>query len=209
MLLWAPGDGFVVDEKPELDDETVRERMLTFIRQNPGTGWTKVEEATPGLGTTARMKIRDGLLRDGQIVNVGKDGDGHEVAFAELFEGKRARLYVADDPTIAYLTPEPGAVQGRLALTAPAAVQRRGSVVGAGDETQPPPAPLPLEGAGWAGAVQSPTEPPLEGTATESPGAVAEPTAYADLSPEEQARLDYFESTYGDDPFTDDWKEEA
>ena len=53
---WADGEGFAVDDSPELDDDTLAEQILAFIGENPGTGWAKVEKATPGIERPAPAK---------------------------------------------------------------------------------------------------------------------------------------------------------
>jgi putative DNA primase/helicase len=39
-LTWADGEGFAIEDKPELDDATVAEQILAALRANPGLGWT-------------------------------------------------------------------------------------------------------------------------------------------------------------------------
>ncbi len=56
----------------DLTDETIAEQIVDFISANRGTGWTHVEEATPGVGVVRRRAVRDGLLKAGRIVNVVK-----------------------------------------------------------------------------------------------------------------------------------------
>jgi hypothetical protein len=109
QLLWAEAEGFEVEELPELDDETIAAQLLAAIRGNPGTGWTRVEEATPGVSRERRREIRDGLLVRGEIVNLGKDENGEPVLLDHCPERKAARLYPPDDPTIAHLRPSRGA----------------------------------------------------------------------------------------------------
>jgi hypothetical protein len=109
QLTWAEGEGFNVEEKEELDDETLAEQILAAIRHDPGKGWARIEEATPGVNRQRRMAVRDGLLSRGQIVNVGKDVDGEPLALAHCPERRPARLYPVDDPTIGHLLPASGA----------------------------------------------------------------------------------------------------
>jgi hypothetical protein len=108
-LLWAEGDGFTVEEKPELDDEGIVEKIIEAVDADPGMGVTKLEEATPGVGKERRKKVRDGLLADGRIVNVGKDENGQEVALDRVVERVPARLFLAHDPTISHLRRDSGA----------------------------------------------------------------------------------------------------
>ena len=139
-LAWTDGEGFAVEDKPELDDETIGEQILAAILENPGTAWGKVEEATPGVNRQRRREVRDGLLVAGEIVNVAKV-DGVEVLLTECVERKPTRLFLAGDPTIAHLRPESGAV---AAQSAPAG--------GTGGPAQLRRAPRPIGGAGVGAA---------------------------------------------------------
>ena len=112
-LEWAPGKSFVVSEKPEVDDETIGDALVAAIRENPGTGWTKIAAAAKGIRDERRRSVRDGLFADGLIVNVVRR-DGVEVAIRECPQGAPARLYLADDPTIAHLIPDSDAVGTQL-----------------------------------------------------------------------------------------------
>jgi AAA domain len=94
-LAWAGVDGFTIEEKDELDDDTLAEQLKAFIGRNPGTGWTPVEQATPGVAREQRKAVRDRLLSDGEIVNVGKDGMSHEVALDHVPAKRAARLFPA------------------------------------------------------------------------------------------------------------------
>jgi AAA domain-containing protein len=110
QLLWADGDGFQLEEKDELDDETLAEQIATFIGGNPGTGWGKVEEATPGVNRQRRRDVRDGLFASGRILNVKRKKGELESALDKVEEAAPSHLYLADDPTISHLRPESGAV---------------------------------------------------------------------------------------------------
>jgi len=143
-LVWTDGDGFAVEEKPELDDETLAAQILDAVGRNGGTTWGKVEEATPGVNRQRRMDVRDGLLASGQLVNVGRGEDGADVALRSLVEGKPARLYLADDPAIKHLLPALGAVGEQ---PAPA--------TGATGLPRLLPAPAPI-GSGGVGAAAAP-----------------------------------------------------
>jgi hypothetical protein len=104
-LLWTEeGEGFTVEDKPELDDDAIRAELLDYVRQNPGTGWTPVDAATEGRAETKR-RLRDGLLAGGELVNIGKDASGQDVALDHIVKRKPSQLYVADDPTIRHLRP--------------------------------------------------------------------------------------------------------
>jgi hypothetical protein len=56
-----------------------------------------------------RRAVRDGLLRDGRIANVVKAENGELVRIDHCPERRPARLYLADDPTISHLRPDPAA----------------------------------------------------------------------------------------------------
>jgi hypothetical protein len=96
-LVWADGDGFEVEDKPVIDDDTVAGMILTAVRDDPGAAWRAVEDATPGVGTARRRGIRDRMLEGGQLLNV-VDG----VPLDHCPARKPARLYAHDDPTIAH-----------------------------------------------------------------------------------------------------------
>jgi hypothetical protein len=109
QLVWADGEGFRLEDTAEVDDETLAEQIIAAIAAEPGIGWTRIEEATPGVARKRRRDIRDRLLRDGRIVNVVKGKDGAEVALDSCPERRPASLYVGDDPTISHLRPASGA----------------------------------------------------------------------------------------------------
>jgi hypothetical protein len=113
-LTWAVGESFAVEEKQELEDDTLANQIVSFVHEHPGTGWTKVEEATPGVNAERRRGIRDRLLGDGQLVNLVKL-EGVETLLDHCEERKTAHLYDAADPVIAHLRPDPDAVQTQSA----------------------------------------------------------------------------------------------
>jgi AAA domain/Bifunctional DNA primase/polymerase, N-terminal len=108
-LKWTDGEAFAVDEKPEVSDDDIAERILAAVAANPGTGWTAVAEAVTGIQRNRRTTIRDRLLSDQKIVNVAKE-NGHDVALDHCAQGRPAHLYLASDPTISKLRPNPGEV---------------------------------------------------------------------------------------------------
>lgn len=112
-LRWADGAGFEVEEKPEMTPEQIAEMILAAVAANPGTGWTRVEEATPGVKSQTRRGVRDDLLRRGLLINIGK-GDK---LLDHVPERQAARLYLADDPTIQHLRPDPDADGTQTAST--------------------------------------------------------------------------------------------
>jgi hypothetical protein len=107
-LVWSDGDGFALEDKPELDDNALADLIIAAITENPGAGWTKVEAAVRGTRNDRKRAVRDGLLRDGRILNVVKQ-DGVEVALDHCPERSPARLYLPEDPTISHLRPGRGA----------------------------------------------------------------------------------------------------
>jgi hypothetical protein len=145
-LNWTDGDNYEVDEKPEITDDDIAAQILAYVSANPGTGWTKVEEATPGVQRQRRRTIRDRLFGDGVIVNIVKQ-DGHDVALDHCPERRQARLYRASDPTISHLRPDPGAAG---AQTAP-------STDGAPTASAPL-RPDPKEGAGGGADAGGPSD---------------------------------------------------
>jgi hypothetical protein len=145
-LLWADGDGFTVEEPNEIDDETLAEQILAFIRENPGTSWTPAENAAAGVRRERRKAVRDALLADRKIVNVVKQA-GELVVISACPARQRSRLHLAGDPTVRQLRPGAGA-DG--AQAAPAA---------AGDpESVPAPCAPPLKGLRDAGADHPPPQ---------------------------------------------------
>ncbi len=167
-LIWTPGEGFAVEESEEVTDGKLAEQILAAIAERPGTGWTAIEKETPGVNRQRRMALRDELLAARRLVNVSKVAAGVEQALDHCEEGRRARLYLADDPTIRHLLPEPGAVGERSAPT-----------LGAGVDQQPLPAPRPIRGAGGCGSRPAPVPPRPGGAAmtARQPSAAVAPKA--------------------------------
>jgi hypothetical protein len=129
-LNWADGDGFEREDKPEFDAEQLAAQILAYVCENPGTGWTRVEEATPGIGREARRGVRDRLLQAGRLLNVGHDVDGLEAALDHVPERKPARLYLPEHADVLHLRPAPGAAQAQAANgsapCAPALIRAQG-----------------------------------------------------------------------------------
>jgi hypothetical protein len=138
-LLWSDGEGFALEDKPELNDETLAEQILALIAESPGTGCTKIEKAITGIGNDRIRAVRDGLLSAGQVVNVVKQ-DGREVALDHCPERVAAHLFLAEDPTITHLRRPSGAdvaqtaplwAEGDGSASAPCATPIRRTAVGA------------------------------------------------------------------------------
>ena len=144
-LTWAEGEGFAVEDKPELDDDAIAEQILAAVEAEPGGGWTRVEEQTPGMAKARRRAVRDRLLRAGHIANVVK-GEGGELERLDYCpERRQARLYLGDDPTNRHLRPGPGADGAQIAPPG-----------GEGATAHLRPAPRPIGGAGVAAQLDPP-----------------------------------------------------
>jgi putative DNA primase/helicase len=110
-LLWTDGEGFAVEERPELDDEALAELIVAGVRENPGTGWMKVRDTIKGVGNDRIDAIRDGLFASGRLVNV-VDGE----ARYGVEPRRAAPLHLPDDPTISHLCQDSGAAPAQTAL---------------------------------------------------------------------------------------------
>jgi hypothetical protein len=75
LLNWAEeGESYEVVEKPVLDDATIAEAILSYVRDNPGCSWNAVEDGgAPGRRDRKRA-IRDRLLEEGRLENRGGKG---------------------------------------------------------------------------------------------------------------------------------------
>ncbi|MGH2712510.1 MAG: bifunctional DNA primase/polymerase [Thermoleophilaceae bacterium] len=114
QLVWTDGEGFEIEKSSELDDDTLAEQILAAVSDNPGTAWGAVTRATKGVRDERRTVVRDRLLAGGVLVNIAKQ-DGADVALAYCPERKPARLYRADDPSIAHLLPARDAAGTQIA----------------------------------------------------------------------------------------------
>jgi hypothetical protein len=157
-LVWTDGDGFAVEDKPELEDDALAELILDAVRTEPGTGWTKVEKAISGIRNDRLRAIRDGLLASGRIVN-RTARDGVEWLAAECEPRKPASLYLADDPTIQHLS------QSRLRPGRGAAGAQPAPPGGEGGQLHLRPAPRPIRGAGAGAQTLTPSESDFRGAA--------------------------------------------
>ena len=143
QLRWAEGDSFELVDKPVLDKEQLAEQILAVVVNDPGIGWTRVEEATPEVARQTRRDVRDALLLDGKLVNVGKGDDGSDALLDHVPERRPARLYLPTDPTISHLRPDSGAAAAQVAPTGAAGGQQR---------LRPAPQLLEAQGVGAADA---------------------------------------------------------
>jgi len=108
-LLWTGNGEFAFDEKPELTNEAIAERIIQAVRDNPGAGWGKVEAAVPGIRADRRRAIRDRLLSEGRIVNVVKV-DGKRRVLNAVLQGRPSSFYLPIDPVVLTLRPAPDEV---------------------------------------------------------------------------------------------------
>ncbi len=140
-LLWAEGESYTVEKKPDVTPDTIAENLLAAIGENGGASWTKIRDLNDDDGkkiiagnTTEKAKIRDRLLAEGVIVNTARKG---------LYN-----LWRADDP--ACPRSEPGTGPERLPFTSPDGasepsrsavpyVSRNGSGNGTADEPETDP----------------------------------------------------------------------
>ena len=110
QLRWSDGESFEVVDEPELTDDDLAEQIVDAIAKKPGTAWGSVEKALKGARDSHLREIRDGLLADGTIVNA-KTVKGELVeALDHVEEAKTAHLYLALDPALNELRPDPAAV---------------------------------------------------------------------------------------------------
>jgi hypothetical protein len=91
-LVWAEGEGFTVEDRPEITEDTIAEAILAAVLELPGASWTKIRDLRSAGGkkvvqgnASELAAIRDRLLRDGRLVN----GAASEGQF---------RLWHPDDP---------------------------------------------------------------------------------------------------------------
>jgi AAA domain len=92
QLVWADGESYEVEDKPEVTSETMRDELLAAVAALPGGSWTKIrdhkvkgERVVRG-NTTELAAVRDRLVREGLLVNTA----AREGQF---------QLWLADDPT--------------------------------------------------------------------------------------------------------------
>jgi hypothetical protein len=116
-LIWADGETYTVEAKPEVTDDTMRDDLLTAVRENGGTSWTKLRDNRDVRGNgTELATVRDRLIAEGALVNTAAR-DGH------------FKLWQPDDP--ACPRSHAGTAPERLTGTPPA------------DEAEADPFPVP------------------------------------------------------------------
>ena len=90
-LVWADGESYTVEARPEVTADSIADGLLAAARAMPGTSWTKIRELKVDGQPVVRgkgeelAKVRDRLLAEGLLVNsAARDG--------------QFNLWVADDP---------------------------------------------------------------------------------------------------------------
>ena len=76
QLVWADGETFLVEDRPEVTEETIAEAFVAAVRAHPGESWTRLrdlrgedgEKLIRG-GSRKLEAARDGLLATGVLVN--------------------------------------------------------------------------------------------------------------------------------------------
>lgn len=99
-LVWAAGDGFIVDDT-ERDDASIGDDLLAYVYEHGDSSWREVEKNVTGAAAVRLRRIRDELLTSGRLIdaNAGKTSKGMS-------------LWHADDPacpqTVSLLVSQPG-----------------------------------------------------------------------------------------------------
>lgn len=110
-LTWTDGEGFALEEREDLTEETIADAILLAVRENPGASWTQLRALYDQTGVrrirgneAEKARVRDRLLEGALLVN-----------------GARAagqfRLWLADDP--AAPRSEPGTGLERVGAATP------------------------------------------------------------------------------------------
>lgn len=137
QLVWADGESFTVEAKPEISEDTMTTELLAAVRENPGGSWSKIREHVTGKAAEI-ARVRDRLLHDGAIVN------------AATREGY-FQLWLPDDPaTPADTRSRLGTAWERLPFLPPA---------GAGETSR---SPVPYVSRNGVGNGTAPTEPEVD-----------------------------------------------
>lgn len=126
-LLWRDREGFELEAKPDVTDDTIADEILAAVRANPGASWRTVRDAVTGSATDC-ARVRDTLLAAGRLVN--------HAARSGYFN-----LWHPDDPASGS---EPGTtLEPPLVPLADDGTERSGSAVPAIKGTAERTAPLP------------------------------------------------------------------
>lgn len=84
QLLWADGESYTVEAKPEVTEDTMADELIAAVSAAPGASWTELRKSVRGNATQA-AKVRDRLINGGDLINTA------------TVEG-RFNLWTADDP---------------------------------------------------------------------------------------------------------------
>jgi AAA domain-containing protein len=69
-LVWSEGEGFELEERPEVTEETIADGIIEAVRALPGGSWSKIRDSNTVRGKTeVATKVRDRLLASGLLVN--------------------------------------------------------------------------------------------------------------------------------------------
>lgn len=129
QLRWADGEGFEVEDKPEITEDTMREGLLAAVAALPGESWTKIRDHKVNgerlvRGNLAQLAdVRDRLLHENLLVNTtARDG--------------QFNLWLVDDPVRP--RSEPGTAPERPTDPPPPS----------GENPNPFPVPVPIGNGG-------------------------------------------------------------
>jgi len=112
-LHWTDGEGFELEERPEITDESIADGLLAAIRETPGGSWSKVRanENVRGNGTEC-AKVRDRLIAAGTIINTSTRVGYFNLWSADDPAATRSGLGTALE-RLPYPTPDGGAEPSR------------------------------------------------------------------------------------------------
>jgi AAA domain len=70
QLRWTDGDGFELEERDEITEESMADAILDAAREQPGSSWRRIREHPSVKGNVTELaEVRDRLLRDGLLIN--------------------------------------------------------------------------------------------------------------------------------------------
>lgn len=85
-LVWADGDSFTVEDRPEITEDTITDALVAAVTAMPGASWTKIRDHGGVRGNDAdKAKVRDRLIKAGDLINTATR-EGH------------FNLWLSDDP---------------------------------------------------------------------------------------------------------------
>lgn len=106
-LLWTPGEGFDVEQREEVTEDTIAEALIAAAAEHAGESWTKMREHVKG-NATDKARVRDLLIAAGTLVNVPARVGGFNLWRHDDPAAPRSELRT-DQERIAWATPEEGA----------------------------------------------------------------------------------------------------